>query len=282
MSRCTTVSPSGTAGPTQDNLRLRPLTDQDSEKVQLALQGNPDDVLFVSLFSIQLVRSKFQSLRPRQWLVDEPINIIMEILQERANAGDRSQFIPSSFFYERLSGGGNGYNYSNIEGQWRPLQPLRKGAGWPVDYKIFMPINVGNWHWVLGEIDFPSRKINVYDHSKIKQVNGLEFVRVLCKWIKDEANSKGHVFDINEWTTTINPENTPEQTNGFDCGVFVCTTAEWLSEGSDLTFSQEDMPHLRKRMALTILRRGEEEHARSGQSQQPNEEVGGEEEIIMN
>jgi len=248
MSRCTTVSPSGTAGPTQDNLRLRPLTDQDSEKVQLALQGNPDDVLFVSLFSIQLVRSKFQSLRPRQWLVDKPINIIMEILQERANAGDRSQFIPSSFFYERLSGGGNGYNYSNIEGQWRPLQPLRKGAGWPVDYKIFMPINVGNWHWVLGEIDFPSRKINVYDHSKIKQVNGLEFVRVLCKWIKDEANSKGHVFDINEWTTTINPENTPEQTNGFDCGVFVCTTAEWLSEGSDLTFSQEDMPHLRKRM----------------------------------
>lgn len=47
--------------------------------------------------------------------------------------------------------------------------------------------------------------------------------------------------------------NAPKQENGFDCGVFACQTLEALSRGEEeFTFSQSNMPQLRKRMIREI------------------------------
>ncbi|KAF8002822.1 hypothetical protein HF325_002067 [Metschnikowia pulcherrima] len=46
---------------------------------------------------------------------------------------------------------------------------------------------------------------------------------------------------------------TPQQQNGSDCGVFTCTVAKHLAENLPLSFSQKDMPLIRRRMAFEIM-----------------------------
>ena len=48
-------------------------------------------------------------------------------------------------------------------------------------------------------------------------------------------------------------DESPQQHNGVDCGAFLCTTANFLSMGQPLTFTQQNMPMLRKRIAVDIL-----------------------------
>ena len=44
------------------------------------------------------------------------------------------------------------------------------------------------------------------------------------------------------------------QTNGWDCGVFLCKTAEVVARGTPPLFTQHDIIHLRKRMVAEIIK----------------------------
>jgi hypothetical protein len=44
------------------------------------------------------------------------------------------------------------------------------------------------------------------------------------------------------------------QHNGSDCGGFMTRTADYLARGAVLDFTQRDLPYLRRRMVLEILR----------------------------
>ena len=50
----------------------------------------------------------------------------------------------------------------------------------------------------------------------------------------------------------ITSDDIPKQNNGFNCGVFVCML-NYIFPGLELSFCQEDMPHFRKRIALSIM-----------------------------
>lgn len=45
----------------------------------------------------------------------------------------------------------------------------------------------------------------------------------------------------------------PKQKDGCSCGVFVCAYAEHLSPGAPFTFSQADIPKLRRLLAYQII-----------------------------
>ena len=49
------------------------------------------------------------------------------------------------------------------------------------------------------------------------------------------------------------PTTAPLQTNGYDCGVFATFCAHYLAHGVDPNFTQEHIPHLRRRMMVDIL-----------------------------
>lgn len=52
-------------------------------------------------------------------------------------------------------------------------------------------------------------------------------------------DKKGAPIDLSEWTDVRHlPGSLPEQTNGYDCGVFMCRTAEYLTRGARLDFKQ--------------------------------------------
>lgn len=68
----------------------------------------------------------------------------------------------------------------------------------------------------------------------------------------EHKNKKKKPFDFEGWEDYI-LEDTPQQENGFDCGVFTCQFLEALSRGLEtFDFTQDDMPYLRRRMIWEI------------------------------
>ncbi len=57
------------------------------------------------------------------------------------------------------------------------------------------------------------------------------------------------------WSTwqIIGPDDSPKQSNAYDCGVFLCMTIAYLAMGSQLTFTQTDIPLGRQHIAKCIL-----------------------------
>ena len=77
------------------------------------------------------------------------------------------------------------------------------------------------------------------------------------QWMSDEAKSKGKPFDRDEWSIEqIQGPNVPQQTDGFNCGMFVTLVADSIVHGSPLnetSYSQDEMPNYRMRLAKAIL-----------------------------
>lgn len=62
------------------------------------------------------------------------------------------------------------------------------------------------------------------------------------------------MLDVDSWEEVpTRLEETPQQDNLVDCGVFTCTFANFLSLGLDLRFSAANIPTFRQRMTLELL-----------------------------
>jgi len=66
-----------------------------------------------------------------------------------------------------------------------------------------------------------------------------------------EAAAKNTTFNVLEYTRHHHPFS-PRQNNTFDCGVFLCKTAEFISRGAQLHYSQEEIPYYRQIMMWEI------------------------------
>jgi sentrin-specific protease 1 len=94
-------------------------------------------------------------------------------------------------------------------------------------------------------------------------LSGLSFLGLLIYWLYfqllreyvdlEHINKKSKPFDWTGWVDYC-PRDTPQQENGYDCGVFACQFLEALSRGMDspFNFSQRNMTFLRRRMILEI------------------------------
>ena len=77
----------------------------------------------------------------------------------------------------------------------------------------------------------------------------------LRRWLQDEhLEKKKAPYDASGFTEVQWKRGTPQQRNGSDCGVFMTRTADFLARDAVLDFTQEDMPYMRRRMVLEILR----------------------------
>ena len=109
-------------------------------------------------------------LRPGVWLNDELINFRIDQLREATEldlfrqAPDASPFhFFSSFFYTKLmkqteQGVDKSYDYARVSRWTRDaLRPLFANR------LAFVPVNVGQQHWILVVIDFELHTITLYD-----------------------------------------------------------------------------------------------------------------------
>lgn len=114
---------------------------------------------------------------------------------------------------------------------------------------MFSPIHLGN-HWCLVCVNFIEKTVKYYDSLG---GGNSRCLNIIFDYLKQEhENKKNEQLDCSGWKI-MNAEDCPKQENGYDCGVFTCVNAEYLSRDAKLDFVQDDMPKLRKRICYEIL-----------------------------
>jgi Ulp1 family protease len=84
-----------------------------------------------------------------------------------------------------------------------------------------------------------------------------EQMEVLQRYLSDELATLGirdETINPRQWRLVAHKRQVPQQNNGFDCGVFTCLFAEYVSNGRPMDFSPYDIEFFRKRIALCIHR----------------------------
>ncbi|WFD28844.1 Ulp1 peptidase [Malassezia nana] len=221
-------------------------------------------------------------LRPGQWLNDEVINFYGQLIQQRANEAAPQPGVAgacwavhvfSSFFWENLTTRG----YAGVRRWSRRVDLFTKDL-------VLLPINVGQAHWVCAAIDLRLRRFAYYDSMGMPSPVVLQRLRA---YLSDELRDKhGLTLYLDDWADYFACDTSPQQSNGYDCGVFTAQTLEQLSrrdpalpypapleaaafaqpadpralellreeysEDYAWNFDQSDMPYLRRRMVYEI------------------------------
>lgn len=82
---------------------------------------------------------------------------------------------------------------------------------------------------------------------------GMQYLRDLLQYLKDEHQDKKKCPLPGEWTLVPCTRDTPRQLNGYDCGVFTCIFADFISKDCPLVLGQDHITQCRERIALSIL-----------------------------
>lgn len=233
---------------------FRVLTEDEDEMVDVGLKGKgSEQEIMASLDGDSITRRNLWTLRPGTWLSDEVIHYYFSLLRQRdkekceSTGGRRSWFFKSFFFTKLLEGGT--YQYKNVK-RWSKKVP---GKDIFELENIYWPLNLNNMHWCCMKADMRNKVITYYDSFGTSDSCG--FLKATLRYFEDEWNAKGKPgeFDKNEWTLKETPYDYPQQKNGFDCGVFTCTCADFLSAGRETEFTQNDVTKMRRLIALRIL-----------------------------
>ena len=142
------------------------------------------------------------------------------------------------------------YKYENVK-----KKEKRNPSIFEVE-QICVPINVNRTHWACLVVNMPSKEIIYYDSL---QGDGIFYTKAMLRFLNDEWHAeKGgtSMQDIDEWNIMNSPLETPQQHNGYDCGVFTCAFADFLTNKSPLTFTQNQIDTFRERLVISLWKDG--------------------------
>ncbi|CAB9517227.1 Sentrin-specific protease 2 [Seminavis robusta] len=241
---------------------LRDYTNEEEDMIQSATCGPGwEQEVLQSEGPDTVLRGSMRTLRPGQWLNDEIIHFFLVMLAKRdeelclADPDRKRSHFFKSFFITKLRNEGHtdpnkdgAYEYRNVK-RWSKKVPGKDIFN--LD-KIIFPINQGRMHWVCAVAFMQEKRIQFYDSMGS---SGKEYLDDLFQYIKDEHQDKkkAPLPDEDQWELVTCTSDTPQQGNGFDCGVFTCMFADFLSKNCPLLFSQKHVDQCRKRVALSIL-----------------------------
>ncbi|XP_015190659.1 PREDICTED: sentrin-specific protease 1-like [Polistes dominula] len=219
---------------------LPTLTDEMLKEVKNAFVPKPPDEVLIEAHGLRITRKDINTLADLNWLNDEVINFYMNLLIDRAT-NDKFPKIHAmnTFFYPKLLSGG----HSSLKRWTRKIDIFAQDI-------IVVPIHLGI-HWCMSIIDFRDKSICYYDSMGSSNPKCLSALR---QYLEEESmDKKKKSFDTSDWKL-ISAKNIPQQMNGSDCGVFSCMFAEYICANRKITFTQEDMPYFRNKMAYEILK----------------------------
>lgn len=238
---------------------VAPLTPAWEQRVAALGRVGRLDTVVTALSKTPLAGKDFSTLLGRTaWLNDEIINAYLEWIVEAANTaakaeakehGEPDTLVPkfiaqNSFFHNTLKDKGPQATTRLMKRQKAPGTEFLK-----VD-SMLVPICNGN-HWTIGVVRPIAKTIEYFD-SMGNPANRTAFGRLIRIWLEHQL---GASYKAEEWTV---PEtDCAYQSNGWDCGVFVCTNALCIAHGIHTTCYQErDMIQQRKNIAAILLNRG--------------------------
>ena len=130
------------------------MTEDDRTELSALLSGLADHEVLIDKYNIDMTRKKISCLKPGTWLNDEEINFYVEVMMQEGE----SIHSFSTFFMIRLYENEN-YTFKNVAKWTKKVDIFRQK-------KVFIPINVKNFHWVLVVIDITITTIFFYDGYK--------------------------------------------------------------------------------------------------------------------
>jgi len=213
-----------------------------------------DDVMGIAE-NDSVSRESLHKLRPGTWLNDEVIHYYFVLLRLRDakncnehSGGRRSHFF-KSFFLTKLLIDDKKYNYDSVK-RWSNKVP---GKDIFALDKVIFAVNISQQHWGCAAVFMQSKRIQFYDSM---HGDGMFWLNGIFKYLQDEHLHKKKVPLPNkdEWKLIPCQDSCPMQENGYDCGVFTCAFADFLSSGKEVRFDQSYVTELRNRIALSILK----------------------------
>ena len=199
-----------------------------------------NEMIMIDHFNIKLNFSDLDKLRGLSWLNDEIINFYLEMIMARSAQHHNwpKCYAMNTFFLSKLEKDG-----------YPGVKPWIKKVDISSYDKIFVPVNLNNIHWCLAVIDMKKNGIYVYDsmggeHNQV--------LKILLQYLKKEHMEKKGSIDIGKFTLE-NVKGIALQANSSDCGIFTLKYAEYLSRNAKITFTQEDIPNMRRLMIYEIL-----------------------------
>ncbi|KAJ2897200.1 SUMO1 sentrin specific peptidase 1 [Coemansia aciculifera] len=174
-----------------------------------------------------------------RWLNDEVINFYMQLIMSRS---EKTPGLPrvhafNTFFYSTLRDQG----YVRVKRWTRRIKLFEMDL-------VIVPVHLGV-HWCCAVVDFRAKTVFYYDALL---GDNHECLRLLMEYLREESKDKlGVAFDDCGWTTRCD-KRIPQQMNGYDCGVFAITFAEYASRDAPFSFSQANCPLLRRRVTYEI------------------------------
>jgi len=221
-----------------------------------------------------VTQEKFAALQNGKWLNDEIVNASLHMYKSmHCGAVKEPSHVLTSFFYARLAEMPGGYCYENVRrwtkwtttlhthahievegGQCEQVLPHVnvEGTKWINLFlfdKVFIPINMMNYHWFLIVLVMDAKEVRIVD-----SVGGdkSSYFTNICAWLRDEGLKVNAPVDrYDGWRMVIVAG--PTQDNGSDCGVFTIMAAEMCMLDLPLIYDQPMMPDLRLRIAHELI-----------------------------
>ena len=197
----------------------------------------------------------------REWLNDEILNYYFTLLKKRNDSmkeysgDDHNCTFFSTWFYEKLMGitdmGVSEYNYEAVK---KYTSRYVDGKSLFKFKKVFIPINVGSHHWICGVVDIDKKQVRIYDSFKEDRRECAEHLKMFMEDEEQRCGGKGtNTPDDIVWTIcTSHIQTHPTQNNGWDCGVYVCLFADYLSLQLPLSFDDDNISLVRQRMIISL------------------------------
>lgn len=216
---------------------LVPKLEQDQVALVQKMLARKDNAILSNKGNFEVTVRDFKTLTPRRWLNDT----IIEFFMKEIESSSKKIVAFNSFFHTTLSERG----YQGVR-RWMKKKKVQISDL----EKIFVPINLNQSHWALGMIDLSGRRI-VYVDSLSNGPNAVSFAILsdLQSYVVNESNNAmGSDF-------ALETLKCPQQPNGFDCGVYLCMNALYLSQNASLTFNQNDAVRMRTYIAHLVLKK---------------------------
>ncbi|KAM6921352.1 sentrin-specific protease 5-like [Xenentodon cancila] len=169
------------------------------------------------------------TLEEQNWLNDQIINMYGELIMD---ATEHKVHFFNSFFHKQLVAKG----YDGVKRWTKKVDLFSK-------WLLLIPIHL-EIHWSLVTVTMATKTISYYDSQGIVFRHTTDNI---MKYLQSEAREKKQAAFQKGWKITI-IKGIPQQKNDSDCGVFVLEYCRRLSVKQPLLFSQDDMPHIRKRI----------------------------------
>lgn len=183
-------------------------------------------------------------MKPNEWFFDSAIDSYMDLIaQEFPRVRAIARF---HYPYEMMA---------EWDSTKRQIQHLNELTIFKDVDIVLIPVVV-NYHWTLAVIRPKLHKIQYYNSFlpclSTKKVP--DIFDKLTKYVRFQfQNEMGYQLDMSDWTMEYD-KNIPQQTNNYDCGVFICAYAKYIARSMPLenAFTENDMIDFRQKIANEI------------------------------